>query len=53
VIALELGVTSSRVSQIMRTEKRMARRILMLTTVLPEYHADPEASLLEIAWITL
>lgn len=48
-----LGISESRVSQLMRPIKAEIQRAAIRAEVLAEYHDDPEYSKLAIQWITL
>lgn len=52
-IADILGITESRVSQIMRGVERAVGAAAVLSEVASHYNDDPEYSKLEIRWITL
>jgi len=52
-VALYLGVTPSRVHQVMWRVKKEIESSVMFKEVLPEYKSDPDASILYVEWIKL
>lgn len=52
-VAKSLGVTESRVSQLLRPIKKAIEDAAILSEVMDDYRDDPEFSKLEVEWITI